>query len=113
MNQNLNYILTFVAALSLSTLSFGQITWDQQTADTARGFETNLEISTQNNVTFEKAGFYRWVRMYDSSCSALTMGIVDKVSCGLETTDSMDFYVEANETFTMTCYFYPNQTMIH
>ena len=99
-------ILTLLVLIGITTASQGQITWDNATADTARGFETTLDIETHNVVTFAKAGTYRWIRTYSESCSVKT-AICDKNSCYMETTDSADFTVDANESFNMICHFYP------
>ncbi|MFT5511783.1 MAG: hypothetical protein ACI8SE_000176 [Bacteroidia bacterium] len=99
-------ILTLIAFLSLFTFSQAQISWDNAKADTARGFETNPDIETHNVVTFDVPGNYRWVRTYSEICSVKT-AICDKNSCYLETTDSADFTVVADETFDMICHFYP------
>ncbi|MCO4820174.1 MAG: T9SS type A sorting domain-containing protein [Bacteroidetes bacterium] len=90
----------------VASLSYGQITWDQAIADTARGFESNPDIETHNVVTFANPGTYRWVRSYKENCKIKT-AICDKNSCYLETTDSADFTVTANESFDMICHFYP------
>ena len=90
----------------IATFSYSQITWDKAEADTARGFESNPDIETHNVVTFANAGTYRWVRTYKENCKIKT-AICDKNSCYLETTDSADFDVTANESFDMICHFYP------
>ena len=99
-------ILTLLALGCVASFGYGQITWDQAVADTARGFESTPDIETHNVVTFGTAGTYRWVRTYKESC-AIKTAICDKNSCYLETTDSADFTVAANESFDMICHFYP------
>ena len=99
-------ILALLVFGCVASLGYGQITWDQAIADTARGFESNPDIETHNVVTFANAGTYRWVRSYKENCKIKT-AICDKNSCYLETTDSADFTVTANESFDMICHFYP------
>lgn len=99
-------ILSLLVFISFAAVSQGQITWDNAVADTARGFENTLDIETHNVVTFASAGTYRWIRTYNESCSVKT-AICDKNSCYMETTDSADFTVAANESFDMICHFYP------
>lgn len=102
----MRHLFILLALVSVTFISQGQITWDQAVADTARGFETKSDIETHNVVTFTQPGTYRWVRTYKESCSIKT-AICDKNSCYLETTDSADFTVAANESFDMICHFYP------
>jgi len=102
-------ILTLLTLISFAAVSQAQITWDNATADTARGFENNLDIETHNVITLANAGTYRWIRTYKESCSVKT-AICDKNSCYMETTDSADFTVDANESFDMICHFYPYNT---
>ncbi|MFT5724698.1 MAG: hypothetical protein ACI9JN_001820 [Bacteroidia bacterium] len=102
-------ILTFITIISFAVASQAQITWDKSTADTARGFESQLDIETHNVVTFAVGGTYRWLRTYNESCSVKT-AICDKNSCYLETTDSAEFTVTPSESFDMICHFYPYDT---
>lgn len=99
-------LLTLLIIIGLGSFSQAQITWDNAQADTARGFEKNIDIETHNVVTFAVPGPYRWVRTYNERCKIKT-AICDKNTCYLESTDSADFVVVANESFDMICHFYP------
>lgn len=102
----MKFICATILFFGLPILGFSQITWDQITADTARGYETESTIETKNKVTFANAGTYRWVRSFDQICK-IQNAFCDKVTCYLETTDSAQFTVTAGESFDMICYFYP------
>jgi hypothetical protein len=99
-------MLILGAILAIAGTTYGQIIWDKDTADIAQGFETKIDIETHNVATFTQPGTYRWIRTYNENCSIKT-AICDKNSCYLETTDSADFTVAANESFDMICHFYP------
>jgi hypothetical protein len=102
----MKHLLTFITILAFGAVAQGQITWDNAIADTARGFESKVDIETHNVVTFAQGGTYRWLRTYSEKCKIKT-AICDKNSCYLETTDSADFTVTPNESFDMICHFYP------
>ncbi|MBI1307899.1 MAG: T9SS type A sorting domain-containing protein [Bacteroidetes bacterium] len=97
-------------AFALTMVSFGlnaQITWDHQKPDTVFRPETDLDVEVHNNVTFQDSGVYRWVRSVITTCP-ITSAICDKNTCYLETVDSANFEVTANESFPVLCHFYPD-----
>lgn len=100
-----NALSVFVLLLLCGGAS-AQIVWEDAVADTARGFETEDDIETHNKVTFTTPGTYRWVRTFSSPCGVKS-AICDKNTCYLETTDSANFDVVANESFDMIAHFYP------
>jgi Secretion system C-terminal sorting domain len=96
--------------LFISSAGMAQISWDYVRPDTVFTFETTIDVVVYNNISFSDSGTYRWVREFSTPCSKITNAICDKNQCYLEHVDSASFFVEAGESFSMQCHFYPYNT---
>lgn len=101
-------LLCAVFALSFLNVQAQNFGFDKDQTDTAHAHPDVFQKATYADFHSDNdSGTYRWVRVNKNLSSGITSAICDNNTCYGPDDDSAEFYMEAMDTFSMICYFYP------
>lgn len=97
-----------VFALGLITAQAQNFGFDKLNTDTAHAHPDVFQKATYADFHSDNdTGTYRWVRVNKNLSNGITSAICDNNTCYGPDDDSAQFFMEAMDTFSMICYFYP------
>lgn len=96
-----------IAVLSASA----QVSFDESKKKTAEGPMTKFQLDpVYAEISVVDAGKYMWVRTSEIVDAAIETAVCDNAQCWPADVDSAEFTMEANSSFDMSAYFYPNNS---
>lgn len=105
-HMKIKVLSLLVALLPLS--AFAQFEFAKESSDTAQTGQSSFQIDAHVEFKTTDSATFRWVRLSKDLPGGVTSAICDNNLCYGTDDDSADFFLGANDSFGMTCYFYPN-----